>query len=94
MKNFFKRLFNTDSTEDKIKTESNSKRRELTEKFFRNLQLIEKFKISYESYCDKTKSWNSPAFGDSNITNRQYYITLKQVSDEEYSENQCQAIYS
>lgn len=69
-----------------------NKRDELTKKFFRNLDLIVDFKLNYECWCDLSETWNEPAFGDSNITNRQYFITLKQVSDEEYSEQQCEAI--
>ena len=69
-----------------------NKRNELTNKFFRNLDLIVEFKLNYECYCDISESWDKPAFGDSGITNRQYYITLEQISNEEYSDNQCEAI--
>ena len=94
---FIKGLFEKKDVEkiiikNNVETDNNPKRKELTDKFFRNLELIKNFKSTYESYCNATNTWDSPAFGDSSITNRQYYITLTQVSDEEYSENQCQAI--
>ena len=97
MRDFIKRLFKKNSNEKMISVEENtqekkSRREILTEKFFRNLSLVEDFKLTYECYCDISETWNSPAFADSKITNRQYYETLKQVSDEEYSEAQCKAI--
>ena len=94
---FIKKMFLKESNDkvlsvSKSASETNSEREILTEKFFRNLELVKNFKNIYKSYCDINNKWNSPAFGDSNITNRQYYETLKKVSDEEYSDAQCQAI--
>ena len=91
---FIRGLFRKNSNEKTIDTikdnQNNKSRREiLTEKFFRNLGLVEDFKLTYECYCDISETWDSPAFSDSKITNRQYYETLKQVSDKEYSEVQC-----
>jgi hypothetical protein len=68
------------------------KRNELITKYERNLNLIAEFKIVYRSFLDKTKTWDKIAFPDSNITNRQYLETLNQVSEQEYSEKQHQAI--
>ncbi|MFC2188402.1 hypothetical protein ACFCT7_13885 [Fulvivirgaceae bacterium LMO-SS25] len=94
---FIKALFRKNSNEKMISVAENtqknkSKREILTEKFFRNLDLIEDFKLTYEGYCDISETWNSPAFADSNVTNRQYYEMFKQVSDEEYSDAQSNAI--
>jgi hypothetical protein len=61
-------------------------------KFERNLHFITEFKILYESFLNKTNTWSKPAFMDSNVTNRQYFETLKQVSEKEYSSEQHQAI--
>ena len=44
--------------------ETNSEREILTEKFFRNLELVENFKKIYKNYCDINNKWNSPAFAD------------------------------
>ncbi len=68
------------------------RRQILIDCFFRNHQLIKDFKLAFSRYCDITGTWNSPAFADSNLTNRAYYETLKQVSDEEYSFAQCEAV--
>ncbi len=46
----------------------------------------------YESFLNKTDTWDKPAFRDSNATNRQYIETLKQVSEKEYSKEQHNAI--
>ncbi|HEY6142071.1 MAG TPA: hypothetical protein VIV55_01405 [Flavobacterium sp.] len=67
-------------------------RNELITKYERNLHLIVEFKIVYRSFLDITKTWDSVAFPDSNITNRQYFETLNQISEQEYSEQQYQAI--
>lgn len=67
-------------------------RNELIAKYERNLYLITEFKIVYQSFLDKTKTWDKIAFPDSNITNRQYLEVLNQVSEQEYSEQQHQAI--
>lgn len=72
--------------------EDNSRRPEFIEKFERNFSLIQDFKIVYRNFLDKTGTWESVAFPDSRITNRQYYITLCQVSEVEYSPEQRQAI--
>jgi hypothetical protein len=72
--------------------EDNSRRQEFIEKFERNFSLIQDFKIFYSNFLDKTGTWEKVAFPDSKITNRQYYITLCQVSDAEYTLQQRQAI--
>lgn len=69
-----------------------SKRDELINKFERNHDFILEFKVMYENFLDKTNTWDKAAFIDSPVTNRQYLITLKQLSEKEYSEPQCQAI--
>ncbi|GAA4045100.1 hypothetical protein [Flavobacterium chungnamense] len=97
MREFIKGLFRKNSNQKMIFVAENiqvekSRREILSEKFFRNLGLVEDFKLTYECYCDISETWNSQAFADSNITNRQYYETLKQISEEEYSEKQCNAI--
>lgn len=94
---FVKKLFRKNTTKKKMAVTENtvlekSRREILTEKFFRNLKLVVDFELAYECYCDISDTWNSPAFGDSNVTNRQYYETFKQVSEKEYSEAQCDAI--
>lgn len=68
------------------------KREELILKFQRNLELIIDFIFSYECYCNISDIWEEKAFNDSEITHRQYYETIKKVSDLEYSEEQCEAI--
>ncbi|GAA4072054.1 hypothetical protein GCM10022389_16670 [Flavobacterium cheonanense] len=81
MINFIKKLFKNDSNQNGILKKENNlesilpRRELLTKKFFRNLDLIEDFKLTYECYCDISDTWNKPAFGDSNMTNRQYYET-------------------
>ena len=67
-------------------------RAEFTEKYERNYILIEDFKVTYENYISKTNSWTAPAFPDSNVTNFQYLMTLKQMSDVEYSKEQRDAV--
>jgi hypothetical protein len=67
-------------------------RNELITKYERNLNLIAEFKIVYRSFLNKTKTWDKVAFPDSNVTNRQYLEVLNQVSEQEYSEQQYQAI--
>ncbi len=68
------------------------KREELISKFQRNLELIVDFVLSYECYCDISDTWEEKAFNDSEVTHRQYYETIKKISDLEYSEEQCEAI--
>jgi len=93
LKNLFKPKTNKIDKQNEVSfAKTISCRDILIEKFFRNLSLIEDFKLTYECYCDITETWDKPAFGDSNVTNRQYYITLKQISEVEYSESQCKAI--
>ncbi|OAZ04841.1 hypothetical protein FLB_06890 [Flavobacterium succinicans] len=94
---FIKKMFLKESNNKvlsvpKSSCETNSEREILTEKFFRNLELVENFKKIYKNYCDINNKWNSPAFADSSITNRQYYETIKKVSEEEYSDAQCEAV--
>ena len=72
--------------------EHQSKREELISKFFRNLNLIVDVELCYMCYCDISDTWDEFAFLDSNITHRQYYQTLQQISNQEYSEEQCEAI--
>jgi hypothetical protein len=69
-----------------------SKRNELITKYERNLNLIIEFKDIYTDFLNKTETWDKPAFLDSSVTNRQYLTTLKQISEEEYSEQQHEAI--
>lgn len=72
--------------------EVTNKRNELTYKFFRNNDLILEFQWNYECYCDISDNWEKPAFGDSKITNRQYYQTLINITKVEYSDQQREAI--
>ncbi|MBF4515467.1 hypothetical protein IRZ71_03900 [Flavobacterium sp. ANB] len=69
-----------------------SNRKELIEKFERNLNLMREFKILYNFFLDKTNTWDKEAFPDSNITNGQYLEILNQVSEKEYSNEQHEAI--
>lgn len=69
-----------------------SNREEFISKWERNLDLITKFKSTWESYLNRTNTWNKKAFFDSEATNEQCFIALKQVSELEYSEVQHQAI--
>lgn len=67
-------------------------RTELIQKFERNLNFITEFKTLYENYLNKSDTWEKRAFVNSSITNKQYFETLKQVSEKEYSSEQHQAI--
>lgn len=71
-----------------------TKREELVSKFFRNKNLVRKFRKEYEEYLNKTNTWDNQMFTDSNITNRQYLIALDEISQKEYSEIQGRAIKS
>ena len=64
----------------------------LIEKFFRNKELISIFTDEYKAYVELSNTWDVPAFTDSSVTNRQYYLTLVQISSEEYSATQTSAI--
>jgi uncharacterized protein with von Willebrand factor type A (vWA) domain len=67
-------------------------RSELITKYERNLIFIDKFKIVYKKFLDKTGTWDKYAFIDSNISNRNYFDTLNQISEQEYSEQQHLAV--
>lgn len=69
-----------------------SKRSELIIKYERNYNLIVEFKEIFENYLNATETWGKLAFFDSHITNRQYLTLLNQISEEEYSEKQREAI--
>jgi hypothetical protein len=67
-------------------------RNEFFKKWERNQSFIEEFKNLWENYLDKIGTWDNKAFFDSNGTNRQFFISLKQVSELEYSEAQHQGL--
>jgi hypothetical protein len=67
-------------------------RSELITKYERNVLFIDKFKIVYKNFLDKTKTWDKYAFIDSNISNRNYFDTLNQIYEQEYSEQQHKAV--
>jgi hypothetical protein len=67
-------------------------RSELITKYERNLVFIGKFKMVYKNFLDKTDAWDKYAFIDSNISNRNYFETLNQIYEQEYSEQQHLAV--
>lgn len=69
-----------------------SRKNEFISKFERNYKLIEDFKVLYQKQLETNGNWDSPAFKDSEITNRQYLNELIRVSDLEYSVKQREAI--
>lgn len=62
------------------------------ERWERNRKFVSDFKILFENYLNKTNTWSQRAFIDSPATNEQYLITLKQVSELEYSDAQYEGL--
>lgn len=60
--------------------------------FKRNKDFIFEFLTRYKYFLEKTNYWNKRVFNDADVTHEEYYQTLVRVSNQEYSEEQYEAI--
>lgn len=58
----------------------------------RNRKFVTDFKILWENHLNQTNAWQQRAFYDAPATNEQAFLSLKQVSELEYSDEQYNAL--